>query len=52
MLDDDFYIGVNTAINRFKVNTGYSFSEWNSETISKRQSILLELALDSWKINN
>ena len=23
-----------------------------SETISKRQNILLELALDSWKINN
>lgn len=51
LLDYRFTIGTNTALNKFKSTTGYNFSEWNSNSIIKRQNILLDLALDSWKIN-
>ena len=51
LLDHRFTIGTNTALNKFKSTTGYNFSEWNSNSIIKRQNILLDLALDSWKIN-
>jgi len=52
LLNDDFSIGNNTGLNRFKADYKYSFTEWNKDSIAKRQIILLELALDTWKFND
>jgi len=52
LLSYKYSIGKNTAINRFKSNYGHLFEKWNKEAIQKRQEILLELALETWKINN
>lgn len=51
LLDNNFSIGQNTAINRLKSELGFVFKEWQKESIEKRQAILLELALETWKIN-
>ena len=51
LLDSKFAIGQNTAINRFKLELGFEFTQWRKAAIDKRQAILLELALETWKIN-
>ncbi|MCY2687570.1 DUF262 domain-containing protein [Salinimicrobium sp. TH3] len=52
LLDDEFEIGLNTALNRFKNSSGYIFSTWDKEAILKRQKILMDLAIDTWTIND
>lgn len=48
LLSTDFTIGNNTALNRFRQNSGYSFDKWNKETIAYRQKLLGKLALQIW----
>jgi uncharacterized protein with ParB-like and HNH nuclease domain len=51
LLDHQFSIGKNTAINRVKAEYKYSFDRWDKTTIKARQEIMLELAFETWKIN-
>jgi len=51
LLDSNFAIGQNTAINRLKSELGFEFKQWKKAAIDDRQAILLELALETWKIN-
>lgn len=52
MLDHRYEIGKNTAINKFKDTKQYIFETWNKISIVERQKILLDLALDAWRIND
>jgi hypothetical protein len=51
LLDSNFAIGQNTAANRLKSELCFEFMQWQKPDIDKRQAILLELVLDTWKIN-
>ncbi len=52
LLNHDYSIGKNTAINRLKAELGYSYTSWGKETIQDRQKIMMELAFESWKFND
>lgn len=52
LLDDEFGIGNNTATNRLRTEMAFRFQEWNKSAIEKRQSIMLDLAMETWKVNN
>jgi hypothetical protein len=52
LLNHDFSIGVNTAVNKVKSDYGFNFDTWDANAIQRRQALLLELALDTWTINN
>lgn len=52
LLDDQFQIGNNTATNRLKSEYDFEFTQWGKAAIEKRQSILLDLAMETWKIND
>ena len=51
LLDDQFAIGNNTATNRLRAEKQFEFKLWNKTAIEKRQGILLDLAMETWKIN-
>jgi len=51
LLDHNYSIGKNTAINQVKAKYGFSFSTWDRTAIEARQAIMLELALETWRIN-
>lgn len=51
LLNADYYIGNDTALNRFKDRYGYLFDNWNKASVAARQKILMELAFDTWRIN-
>jgi len=51
LLDHTYTVGKNTAINRIRADYDHTFHEWNRTAISARQRIMLELALETWKIN-
>ncbi|RZK27199.1 MAG: DUF262 domain-containing protein [Flavobacterium sp.] len=51
LLNHEFFIGSNTALNRFKADYSYSFMSWNKTTIGERQRILMDLAFETWKFN-
>lgn len=52
LLDHEYKIGKNTAINRFKDDKKYIFQAWSKQAIIDRQKIMLDLALDVWRINH
>lgn len=52
LLNHDYGIGSNTAFNKFRYDSKYSFNEWNKKAITERQAILLELAFETWKFND
>lgn len=52
LLNDNFSIGNNTGINRFKADYDYSFQIWDKDSILKRQEIILDLVFDTWRIND
>lgn len=54
LLDHDFSIGVNTAVNRLSVLPSVNFrtAHWDGKAIEQRQIALLELALDTWTVND
>lgn len=51
LLNSDYSVGQNTAVNRLRDEMRYSFEKWTAEEIQQRQSILLDLALDTWRVN-
>lgn len=51
LINHNYIIGANTAINRFKADYSYSFDIWNKQTVLDRQKVLLELAFETWKFN-
>lgn len=52
LLDDEFQIGANTALNRFKSEYDFEFKKWDKESINQRQEKLLNLVFETWKFNN
>lgn len=52
LLDHQYNIGKNTAINRFKDDKKYIFQAWSKQAIIDRQKIMLDLALDVWRFND
>lgn len=52
LMHHEYSIGKNTAINKFKLNYGYTFNDWTKQSLQNRQKILLELAFEAWKIND
>lgn len=52
LLDHEYNIGKNTAINRFKDDKKYIFQAWSKQAIIDRQKIMLDLALDVWRFND
>ena len=54
LLDHTFAIGVNTAVNRLSAKPGANFrtAQWDSQAIAQRQAALMELALDTWRLNH
>jgi len=51
LLNNNFSIGNNTALNRFRSDKNYVFKEWNKDAINNRQDILLDLIFETWKFN-
>lgn len=52
LLNNNFAIGNNTGINRFKADYDYCFQNWDKDSILKRQEIILDLVFDTWRIND
>jgi uncharacterized protein with ParB-like and HNH nuclease domain len=52
LLNNNFSIGTNTGLNRFKNDSKYIFDKWDKESITIRQEILLDLVFDTWRIND
>ncbi len=50
LLDDQYGIGKDTGLNRFRDKKDYLFTEWNTHSIETRQKILLDLAIDTWLV--
>lgn len=50
LLNPNYQIGKNTALNRFRENSKYRFDEWNMGSIETRQSIMMDLAFETWII--
>lgn len=48
LLNADYQIGKNTAINRFRQQSGYAFQSWSRDDIAKRQRVLMELVFETW----
>lgn len=51
LINHEYSIGKNTAINKFKSDFKYSFDNWNKEAVIERQKVLMELAFETWKFN-
>ena len=51
LLDKDFSIGTNTAVNRLKTQFGLDSPQWDGNAIATRQQHLMELALQTWLLN-
>lgn len=50
LLNATYQIGKNTGLNRVRDELGYQFYNWGIESIELRQKILMELALDTWRL--
>jgi uncharacterized protein with ParB-like and HNH nuclease domain len=51
LLNPNYHIGDNTAINRKRQEYRYLFENWEKQAIEKRQEVLFELVLNVWRIN-
>ena len=51
LLDHNFCIGKNTKLNKTRKEYDYVFESWDKSAIEKRQTVLLQLALDTWLLN-
>ncbi|EOV1172978.1 DUF262 domain-containing protein [Vibrio fluvialis] len=51
LLAHDYEIGSNTALNRYKLRSGYQFEQWTPQSIEARQQLLMDLAMDAWRFN-
>ena len=52
LLNHEYSIGKNTQLNKFKDEYKYQFPEWNKAHVIARQKILLNLAFETWLIND
>lgn len=52
LLDSNFSVGTDTALNRFRNDHHYTFSTWNKAAVEARQKILLDMVFDTWRIND
>lgn len=52
LLSNEYVIGKDTGLNRYRNESGYYFEEWGIDSIEKRQNILMDLALDHWRFND
>ena len=52
LLNHEYSIGKNTQLNKFKDEYKYQFPEWNKAQVIARQKILLNLAFETWLIND
>jgi len=52
LLNHEYLIGRDTALNRLKRELNYSYENWNKEEIKARQEVLMEVAFDTWRLNN
>lgn len=54
LLDHSFAIGINTAVNRLSAQPSANFrtAQWDAHAVQQRQLAMLELALDTWTLNN
>ncbi len=52
LLNQKYSIGKNTQLNKFKDEYKYQFPEWNKAQVLGRQKILLNLAFETWLIND
>ncbi|EFA4475678.1 DUF262 domain-containing protein [Escherichia coli] len=52
LLHSQYSIGDNTALNRFKLKYGYEYQDWSAESITSRQRLLMDLAIDCWRFND
>ncbi|GAB4513482.1 MAG: DUF262 domain-containing protein [Allomuricauda sp.] len=52
LLNDQFRLGNNTGLNRFREAKNFLFTDWNKEAIDRRLRILLELVYATWKFND
>lgn len=52
LLHSQYSIGDNTALNRFKLKYGYEYQDWSAESITARQRLLMDLAIDCWRFND
>lgn len=51
LLHAQYSIGDNTALNRFKQKYSYEYQCWSAESITARQRLLMDLAIDCWRFN-
>lgn len=51
LMNDAYSVGKDTASNRLKSDIAHVFETWNYKDITKRQEILMDLALETWKID-
>ena len=51
LMNHEYSIGKNTAINKFKSDYQYSFSDWGKNQIIERQKVLMDLAIETWRFN-
>lgn len=51
LMNHEYSIGKNTAINKFKNNYNYYFENWGKDNIIERQRVLMELAFETWRFN-
>lgn len=51
MFAPDFAVGKNTEVNSVKAKLGFTYPQWDAAAIQHRQKLLLELAMETWKIN-
>ncbi len=51
MFDPKFAVGKNTEVNNVKAKLGFTYAQWDAAAILHRQKMLLELAMETWKIN-
>ncbi|MAS08856.1 DUF262 domain-containing protein [Salinisphaera sp.] len=50
LLDPNYGIGKDTALNRSRNMLGYEFSTWNRHEIERRQRVMMELAFRTWTL--
>lgn len=48
LLDADYKIGKDTALNRLRDESGYTFEVWNNESVGRRQRVLMNVAFQTW----
>lgn len=51
LLNPEYTIGKNTALNQFKSIYSYLYNDWTKDSVLERQKVLLRLVFETWKID-